>query len=114
MNESIVKMIDASGTEYVVVPGNTKVEVETVGDQNYMIAIFHPNTNEGIKLDKIKWRAEKGETYYSVDQGSGMFEVYRHIESGDFIDDEFHESNNYFKTRGEAEKILDKIFDIFK
>lgn len=114
MNESIVKMIAASGAEYDVIPGNTRIEVETVDGQAYMLAVFGPKTNEGVKLNKVKWRAEEGGTYYFIDQESGKFEICEHADTRHYVDSEFHESNNYFKTWAEAEEALGKILEIFK
>ena len=57
--------------------------------------------NEKYGIPK-RWRAEENEEYYFLD---GKCEIWSTIEEKKKIDKSFFELGNYFKTRGEAEKV---------
>ena len=57
--------------------------------------------NEEYGIPK-RWRAEENEEYYFLD---GKCEIWSTIEEKKKIDKSFFELGNYFKTRGEAEKV---------
>lgn len=50
-----------------------------------------------------RWRAEKGKTYFSIDDG----EILNCYDYYDKKDNEIFELGNYFKTEEEAQKIID-------
>ena len=54
------------------------------------------------RTDPPRWRAEKGETYHYVND----YGIHNNIiECGNYIDDERHNSGNYFRTQSEAEAV---------
>jgi len=58
-----------------------------------------------------RWRAEENEEYYFLD---GKCEIWSTIEEKKKVDKTFFEQGNYFKTKGEAEKVkkeLDKFWE---
>lgn len=62
---------------------------------------FVDYVNEEYGIPK-RWRAEENEEYYFLD---GKCEIWSTIEEKKKIDKSFFELGNYFKTRGEAEKV---------
>nr|DAT75676.1 MAG TPA: hypothetical protein [Caudoviricetes sp.] len=50
-----------------------------------------------------RWRAEKGKTYFSIDDG----EILNCYDYYDKKDNEIFELGNYFKTEEEAQKVMD-------
>lgn len=66
------------------------------------------------KIDKMekqektteRWRAEKDHKYYTILEGGG---ISFNFEAEDNIDDFLYKTRNYFKTKEEAEKRLEKI-----
>ena len=50
-----------------------------------------------------RWRAEKGKTYFSIDDG----EILNCYDYYDKKDDEIFELGNYFQTKEEAQKVID-------
>ncbi|ATV71787.1 hypothetical protein CTN00_01635 [Fusobacterium pseudoperiodonticum] len=58
-----------------------------------------------------RWRAKENEEYYFLD---GKCEIWKTIEEKKNADNTFFEQGNYFKTKGEAEKVkaeLDKFWE---
>ena len=58
-----------------------------------------------------RWRAKENEEYYFLD---GKCEIWSTIEEKKKVDNTFFEQGNYFKTKGEAEKVkeeLDKFWE---
>lgn len=61
--------------------------------------------------DLPNWRADINETYFYISSGcSIMTEKECHC----YIDGEYHNLGNYFKTKEAAEKVAEKIREIFK
>jgi hypothetical protein len=58
------------------------------------------------ELKPARWRAERTETYYTLDS---TMDVIESSEYGDRYDDGRYESGNYFRTRRDAEKAAEII-----
>ena len=58
------------------------------------------------ELKPARWRAERTETYYTLDS---TLDVIESNEYGDRYDDGRYESGNYFRTRKDAERAAEKI-----
>lgn len=68
--------------------------------------------NEETKeLEDIRWRAEKGEIYFYVDNCAL---VTTHGETFDMIDNIRYDLCNYFRYYQSAQKVADQIKEIFK
>lgn len=61
--------------------------------------------------DLPRWRAEKNGKYYYVNDDSSIRET-KEMEWA--IDNDFYNAGNYFRTREAAEKVAEKIKEIFK
>lgn len=66
-----------------------------------------------MELEK-RWRADSGEKYFCITRDLGKFIVDRWTDDRGVTDNRNYASNNYFKTRKEAEIVLEKIEQIFK
>ena len=66
---------------------------------------------EEKRLDKIRWRAEYGGTYYYV---SSKSRVEIDMDYKQDTDDIRYDNGNYFKTKEEAQKYADEIKELFK
>lgn len=79
-------------------------------DNNIMpyIEEYEGTTNE------LRWRAEKGEYYYTIIVESGTFKIINQMEDGHRIHDLRYESGNYFHTEEEAQEKLNQINTIIK
>lgn len=64
------------------------------------------------KLKDLKWRAKKGEIYYTISFFDGKISAFR--EESMKIDDNNYNLNNYFKTPEEAEKFREYILNYKK
>lgn len=60
-------------------------------------------------LKKTKWRAKEEEKYYVVDAVGG---IARHTENRTYVDTQYWECGNYFKTKDDAENSA--IYKAFK
>lgn len=69
--------------------------------------------NEKYGIRK-RWRAKKGDKYFCISRHRGKFVIYEWVDERDSVDNGGYISNNYFQTREEAEKALEKIEQIFK
>ena len=58
-----------------------------------------------------RWRAEKGDIYYSFTSNFGVEES---TEYNDYLDNEAYDSGNYFQTKEEAQEVADKLNKYFK
>lgn len=74
------------------------IENEYVGDLKRVIDLV----NDLYGIPK-RWRAEKGKTYFSIDDG----EILNCYDYYDKKDNEIFELGNYFKTEEEAQKVID-------
>ena len=74
------------------------IENKLVQDLQFLIDVV----NEKYGIPK-RWRAEKGKTYFSIDDG----EILNCYDYYDKKDDEIFELGNYFKTQEEAQKVID-------
>ena len=82
------------------------------------IAAFSTNSTYGNyimataeELKPLKWRAKKGNTYYMI---SAELYIMKTHDVRSPSDDNFYRSGNYFKTKKEAKKVLEKIKPYFK
>ena len=64
---------------------------------------------EEKRVEKIRWRAKKGEKYFYVgNQGSVIIDI-----EGDYcIDEKRHKSGNYFRTREQAEEAAKRMEEV--
>lgn len=69
--------------------------------------------NEKYGIRK-RWRADSGKEYFCITRNLGKFIVDRWTDDRGVTDNRNYASNNYFKTRKEAEIALEKIEQIFK
>lgn len=66
---------------------------------------------ETKKVQKIRWRAKYGCTYYSIDKFGNVFSL---IELADASDDINYINGAYFETEEQANVVSDKIKEIYK
>lgn len=59
------------------------------------------------KQEKKRWRGEINDNYYCIDENSG--DVIKAYEDNYFVDNFRYKIRNYFRTKEEAQKHLDKI-----
>lgn len=92
--------------EYIIC---TEANYKGVGEYNLItneekecIENFVNLVNEKYGIPK-RWRAEKGKTYFSIDDG----EILNCYDYYDKKDNEIFELGNYFKTEEEAQKVID-------
>ena len=77
-------------------------------DYDYDVIDF----NNLPKRQKVKkWRAKKGDIYYSF---TSNFKVEEYIEDNDYFDNEAYNSGNYFQTKEEAQEVADKLNKYFQ
>lgn len=69
---------------------------------------WNPETKQ---LEDIKWRAKKGEGYYTV---NGLLDVVSEFSGAYPHEDVLYERGNYFRTSEAAQKVADQIKEIFK
>lgn len=68
--------------------------------------------NEETKtIEDVKWRAEKGKPYYYI---IGWDTIIGTTDERLVCDEDRYYTNNYFKTRESAEKVIEQIREIFK
>ena len=61
---------------------------------------------EEKRVEKIRWRAEKGDDYYYID---GLLCIEHDREEFHLIDDDKYNSYNYFRTREQTEKAAEAV-----
>lgn len=61
---------------------------------------------EGKKVEKIRWRAEKGKSYYHVDNTNNIL---RYTEYNGRYDETVWDSFNYFRTKEQAEAAAEVV-----
>lgn len=69
---------------------------------------WNPETK---KLENIRWRAKKRESYYII---NGLLDVVGEFAGAFPYEDVLHERGNYFRTPEAAQKVAEQIKDIFK
>ena len=77
-------------------------------DYNYSVINFN---NLPKRQEVNRWRAEKGEIYYSF---TSNFKIEGYSENNFFVNDEDYDLGNYFQTKKEAQEIADKLNRYFK
>jgi hypothetical protein len=65
----------------------------------------------GEEIAPLRWRAEPCDTYYTIDS---TLSIIKSTEYKDIHDNGRYKSGNYFRTKEEAEKVLEKIKPYFK
>ena len=68
------------------------------------------NAEEKRIEDLPRWRAKRGDMYYTITRG---LKVDNYPEDGEATDEELYFARNYFKTREAAEKVACQIREIF-
>lgn len=66
--------------------------------------------NEKYGIPK-RWRAEKGEEYYYINP---FFKASSLLDNRDKTDNNLYDLKNYFKTKEEAEKIIEQFMEILQ
>lgn len=62
---------------------------------------------------KSRWRAEVGESYYTVMMIKGTPTTTERLETKDFRDNDYFKSRNYFRTKEEADALRDVLIKSF-
>lgn len=84
----------------------TKEKAEEIKEKVHKI-----NEKYGIRK---RWRANRGDKYFCITKDLVEFIVDMWTDDRCIPDNKNYESNNYFKTREDAEKVLEKIKKVFK
>ena len=66
---------------------------------------------EEKRVEKIRWRAEKGKDYFIIDNRGNIVE---YEETGDCIDENSHEFGNYFRTEEQAEEAAKRMKEVLR
>jgi len=73
---------------------------------------------EEKRVEKIRWRAKKGESYWcaNVDANNGetLYKPYEETESGDKFDDAMFNHGDYHKTKEESQVYCNKLNEAIK
>lgn len=69
---------------------------------------WNPETKQ---LEDIRWRAKKGEEYYTI---NGALDVVGEFAGACHHEDVLYNRGNYFRTVEAAQKVVDQIKEIFK
>ena len=77
-------------------------------DYNYNVIDFN---NLPKRQNSKRWRAEKGEIYYSF---KSNFKVEDYHECNNFYSNKAYELGNYFLTKEEAQEVADKLNEYFQ
>lgn len=67
---------------------------------------------EEKRVEKIRWRAKKGEYYFAL--GRTAFEVYCYTESFDEIDAKLYNCGNYFRTIEQAKEAARRMKKVLR
>ena len=80
--------------------------------------LFDKMKEQGLKwnskdkrVEKIRWRAEEGREYYSIDTD---IEVYKYFEGNDARDNKFYDASNYFHTEEQAKEAAKRIKEVLR
>jgi hypothetical protein len=65
----------------------------------------------GEEIAPLRWRAKEDGTYFMISASLFVLET---TDTRDSIDNDLYKSGNYFKTKEEAKKVLEKIKPYFK
>lgn len=67
---------------------------------------------EEKRVEKIRWRAKKGEYYFAL--GGTTFEVYCYTESFDEIDAKLYNCGNYFRTQEQEAEAAKRVREVLR
>lgn len=67
--------------------------------------------DEKKRVEKIRWRAEEGGGYYSIDTD---IEVWKYFEDNDTCDNKLYNALNYFHTKEQAEEVAKRIKEVLR
>lgn len=67
---------------------------------------------EEKRVEKIRWRAKKGEYYFAL--GRTTFEVYCYTESFDEIDAKLYNCGNYFRTQEQEAEAAKRVREVLR
>lgn len=80
--------------------------------------LFDKMKEQGLKwnadekrVENIRWRAEEGEEYYSIDTD---MEVCKFFEDNEAYDNAFYDALNYFRTKEQAEEVASRVKDVLR
>lgn len=71
---------------------------------------WNPETK---KLESIRWRAKKGEEFHCISLCPDM-DICKYRDSYDDVCNEMYEFGNYFRTPEDANKVYERVKEIFK
>ena len=74
---------------------------------------WNPETMQVEEIKKDRWRGEVGDRYFYIDQIENIVTT---MDVGYYIDDEYYEIGNYFRTKEQAERAktyIQKALDDF-
>lgn len=66
---------------------------------------------EEKRVEKIRWRAKKGEGYYFIDNS---VHIQSHQEDDDGVDNQLWNAYNYFRTREQAKKAAEVVKEVLR
>lgn len=66
---------------------------------------------EEKRVEKIRWRAKKGEGYYFIDNS---VHIPSHQEDDDGVDNQLWNAYNYFRTREQAKKAAEVVKEVLR
>lgn len=92
--------------------GQREVRLATEEERQYLFdKLAEQNLRwnaEEKKIEKIRWRAAHGETYFTINLYVG-YSVESYIDYGDADDNDFYNSFNYFRTKEDARKAAELV-----
>ena len=96
--------------------GNTELSYATEEEKRLL---FDKMKEKGLRwnaeekrVEKMRWRAEKGECYYFTDGFDGS--VMSNFEADDRVDYILWRSSNYFRTREQAEEAARRVKEVIR
>lgn len=79
-------------------------------------ALFDKMKDHGLKwnaeekrVEKVRWRAEIGEKYFSIDTD---LQVCKFFDNNGVCDNAFYDALNYFRTKEQAEEAADRVEEV--
>lgn len=92
--------------------GRREVRLATEEEKQYL---FDKMAEQGLRwnaedkeIEKIRWRATRGEIYFIINLHAG-YSVESSVDYDDKDDNEFYNSFNYFKTKEDAKKATELV-----
>lgn len=94
---------------------NSKVRHATEEEKKELFDLMKENglqwNAEEKRVEKIRWRAEKGNDYYFIDSFCYLRQDYENFQ---LMDDNIYNSYNYFRTEEQAKEAAKRVKDTLK